>query len=307
MAITVLQRKAAGRGKWQALGCLLLVGILLALSFVVAKLADAAGAPRLSFLVVAMLGTGSLLMGVAWWQRQSISLTQRTLEYAAVSGMLFALPNAIGFLAVRHVGAGFVSLSFAFPILVTWFLAVMLKLEPLRLARLFGVLLGLSGGILVALDKTSGTENSWGWAAIVLAMPIIIATGNLYRTLRWPPDTSPGYLAALMMFGGAASLLPFVLVFEPGQAIELLHSMAMLRLLILEIGIFTVLYLFYFLLQKLAGPVYFSQIGTIAALIGTFIAILGLGEDVPNHLGPAAILIVLGTVLFHLRDRSKAT
>ncbi|MHB0775050.1 EamA family transporter [Halomonas sp. WWR20] len=306
MASIVLRRKATHRGKWRALGCLLLVGTLLALSFVVAKLADTAGAPRLTFLVVSMLGAGSLLLGAAWWQRQPTPLTRRTLEYAAVSGLLFALPNAMGFLAVRHVGAGFVSLSFAFPILVTWFLAVMLKLEPLRLARLLGVLLGLAGGGLLAMGKATGTAGDWGWAAIVLAMPVIIATGNIYRTLRWPTDAAPVFLAALMMFGGAVSLLPFALFFESGQAAGLLASLSVIRLLGLEIGVFTVLYLFYFLLQKLAGPVYFSQIGTVAALIGTFIAILVLDEGLPNHIGSAAALIVLGSFLFHREAQSKA-
>ncbi|GHA86157.1 DMT family transporter [Modicisalibacter luteus] len=307
MACTAFPSKTASRSNWQALGCLLLVGTLLALSFVVAKLADAAGAPRLTFLVVAMLGAGCLLLGAARCQRQPTPLTRRTLEYAAISGMLFALPNAMGFLAVRHVGAGFVSLSFAFPILVTWFLAVMLKLEPLRLARLSGVLLGLAGGVLVGLDKASGTQSSWGWAAIVLAMPVIIATGNLYRTLRWPTDAAPVFLAALMMFGAAASLLPFVLFFEAEQAAGLLSSAAVIRLLAMETGVFTVLYLFYFMLQKLAGPVYLSQIGTVAALIGTIIAVLGLGESLPSHLGWAATLIVVGTALFHRGGQGAAT
>ncbi|GAB2800702.1 DMT family transporter [Halomonas shantousis] len=307
MASPLRLHKTARRGQWQALGCLLLVGTCLALSFIVAKLADTAGAPRLTFLALSMLGAGSLLLGGARWQRQPTPVTRRTVEYAFVSGLLFALPNAMGFLAVRHVGAGFVSLSFAFPILVTWFLAVVLKLEPLRLSRLAGVMLGLAGAVLLALGKISGTGDSWGWAIIVLAMPVIIATGNLYRTLRWPADAAPIFLAALMMFGGVASLLPFVLILEPGQIAGLLASPLVIQLLMAETGIFVVLYLFYFLLQKLAGPVYFSQIGTVAALFGTLVAIIGLGEALPSHLGAAAALIGLGTVLFHRGAQGKAS
>ncbi|MCG7600225.1 hypothetical protein MHM84_10520 [Halomonas sp. McH1-25] len=180
-------------------------------------------------------------------------------------------------------------------------------MEPVRLTRLTGILLGLSGGVLLALGKASETGNSWEWTIIVLAMPIVIATGNLYRTLRWPTSAAPIFLAASMMLGGAVTLLPFVLAFESDQAADLLTSPAIIWLLIVETGIFTVLYVFYFLLQKLAGPVYFSQIGIVAALIGTFIALLGLGEALPSHLGWAVVLIGLGMVLFHREAQKQAT
>ncbi|EPC01038.1 hypothetical protein L861_10725 [Litchfieldella anticariensis FP35 = DSM 16096] len=302
-----LSRKRSDRAGLYAFGCLLLVGTFLALSLVVAKLADGAGAPRLTFLMLAMAGAGAVLAGIAALQRQPMSLDRRMLEYAAVAGALFALPNALAFLAVRHVGAGFISLSFAFPILITWLLAVWLSLERLRAMRLIGVLLGLAGGLVLATAKAGGgADGAWGWAALVLAMPLVIALGNIYRTLRWPTGASPVFLAALMMLGGALTLLPFALSFEPGQIRELAGSTTALRLLLVEIGIFSVLYLFYFVLQKLAGPVYLSQIGTVAALVGTLIAVFALGEAPPPNLGLAGMLVAFGTLLFHRGARTAA-
>src|SRR5690606_41474479 len=107
--------------------------------------------------------------------------------------------------------------SFAFPILVTWLLAVLLRLERLRMVRLLGVLLGLGGGVLLAAAKARGADGAQGWAVLVLAIPVMLAVGNIYRTLRWPSGTSPVFLAALMLFGGALTLLPFSLVTVPGQ------------------------------------------------------------------------------------------
>ncbi|QTP57967.1 EamA/RhaT family transporter [Billgrantia antri] len=287
------------RTGWYALGCLLLVGSLLALSLVVAKLADGAGAPRLSFLMVAVSGAGLLLLVLAGLQRQPMRLDRRIVEYALVSGALFALPNALGFLAVRHVGAGFVSLSFAFPILVTWMLAVGLGMERIRALRLSGVLLGLAGGVLLAWAKAGGMQGAQGWVALVLTIPLIIALGNIYRTLRWPGEAGPVYLAALMLLGGALTLAPFVLALEAHQFGQLIDSTGVLRLLLAEVVVFTVLYVFYFVLQKLAGPVYLSQIGMVAALVGTLIAVSLLGEAVPPYLGLAGALVLLGAVLFH--------
>ncbi|APX93737.1 hypothetical protein BWR19_12760 [Halomonas sp. 1513] len=301
-----LPRKGADQNGLYALGCLLLVGTFLALSLVVAKLADGAGAPRLTFLMAAMTGAGLVLSVIGAIQRQTMRINLRNLEYAAVAGALFAVPNALAFLAIRHVGAGFISLSFAFPILITWVLAVWLSLERLRALRLLGVLLGLSGGLVLATAKAGGAGDAQGWVLLVLAMPLLIALGNIYRTLRWPTGTSPVFLAALMMFGGATTLLPFVLLFEPGEYRALLTSGAAMRLLLVEIAVFSVLYLFYFVLQKLAGPVYLSQIGTVAALVGTLIAVLALGEAPPPNLGLAALLVALGTLLFHRGVRAAS-
>ncbi|QOR37765.1 DMT family transporter [Billgrantia diversa] len=291
--------KPRNRTGWYALACLLLVGSLLALSLVVAKVADGAGAPRLSFLMVAVTGAGVLLLTVATQQPQPMRLDRRIVEYSLVSGALFALPNALGFLAVRHVGAGFVSLSFAFPILVTWVIAVGLGMERVNVLRLLGVLLGLAGGVLLAWAKAGGMQGAQGWVALVLTIPLVIALGNIYRTLRWPGGAGPVYLAALMLLGGALALAPFVLAFEAQQLALLLGSTGVLRLLLAEVAVFTVLYVFYFMLQKIAGPVYLSQIGMVAALVGTLIAVSLLGETVPPYLGLAGVLVVLGAVLFH--------
>lgn len=291
--------KRSDRAGIYAFACLLLVGVLLAASLVVGKLADIAGAPRLTFLLVAMVGAGVILGLVAVIQRKPMPFNRRTLEYAAISGVLIALPNALGFLAIRHVGAGFISLSFAFPILLTWVLAVFLGMERLRAMRFIGVLLGLVGGIVLASAKTGSAGEAQGWVLLVLAMPLVLAFGNIYRTLRWPEGAAPVFLAALMMFGGALSLLPFVLLFEPGQVGVLFESTQVIQLLVFETAVFAILYLFYFVLQQLAGPVYLSQIGTVAALSGTSFAVFVLGEAAPSNLALAAVLVIIGTFLFH--------
>ncbi|QJD58043.1 DMT family transporter [Pseudomonas sp. gcc21] len=282
-----------------ALGCLLLVGSFLALSLVIAKLADESGAPRLSFLMTALIAAALILSGLTAARGQPMPVNRRTLEYAVVSGILFAIPNAVSFLSVRHVGAGFVALSLAFPVLVTWLLAVTLRMEQLRMLRLAGVLLGLAGGVVLALSKGSDAEGAYGWAALVMLMPVVLAFGNIYRTWRWPQNAAPVFLAAVMMLGGALALSPFALTLEAGRLSELFGSARVVMLLLAETAVFAVVYFFFFVLQRIAGPVYLSQIGLVAALVGTLIAILLLGEGLPPNFGVAGILIILGTIIFH--------
>lgn len=191
--------------------------------------------------------------------------------------------------------------SIAFPFIL---IAVSIGLEKLRFSRLLGVLLGLSGGVILAAGKSAGNDAALGWAALILAMPLTIAIGNIYRALRWPAGASPMFLAATMLLCGALCLLPFVQWLEPGQIPALFNHSAILWLLVLETAVFTVLYCFYFVLQKLAGPVYFSQLGTVAAVAGTLMAVFALAEAPPPHLTLAGGLVAIGTVIFHYTGKT---
>lgn len=289
----------AGKASLYAFACLLLVGSFIALSMTVAKLADAAGLPHLSFLSAAMAGAGFVLLVISRVLGQTVPWDAHIAEYALVSGVLLAIPQALGFLAVGQVGAGFVSLSFAFPILITWLLAVMIRLERPNLQRFFGVILGLAAGVLLASGQARSGGAGLLWSLVILAIPLFLATGNIYRTLRWPPRGGPVFLAALMLLGAALALVPIAYLVEAGRLGELVASAEAVWLLLAEIAIFAILYLFFFILQKLAGPVYLSQIGIVAGVVGTLIAVFALGEAPPPNLFLAAALMLAGSLLFH--------
>lgn len=291
-------RKASHTGLF-AFACLLVAGALLALSLIIAKLADQYGASRLSFLMLALAGAGLVLLGVTWRQKKASPITRSVLEYAFVSGLLLALTNALAFLAIRHVGASFISICLAFPVLLTWVLAVMLGLESMRFLRLTGVVLALAGGLVLTLGKASGSSGGGLWIVLVLAVPVLLAIGNIYRTLCWPAGASPLFLASLMLLAGGVLLLPFALLFESATALQLFTSEKLLWLLLAEVAVFSILYFLFFVLQRLAGPVYLSQIGTVAAVFGTTIAVAVLGEALPPNLGLAGALVAAGMVIFH--------
>ncbi|WP_372657913.1 EamA/RhaT family transporter [Hydrogenophaga sp.] len=268
------------------------------MSLVIAKLAVHAGAAPLSLLTLSMLGAGVVLLGKERWNQPAPVLNRRVLEYGLVAGLLFALPNAIGFLAVAHVGAGFLSLTFAFPILLTYALALLLGMDRFHPRKALGVALGLSGGCLLALTKVSTADAPFFWVGLSSLSPILIALGNIYRTRRWPIGASPTYLAAIMLLGGGLLLAPFSLAWSVSGLAALFPSPTAWGLLVAQMALFSLLYSLYFLLQHLAGPVYLSQIGSVAAVIGGAIAINMLGETAPEHLLAAAGLIGCGTVLF---------
>ncbi len=276
----------------------LLVGSLLACSLIVGKLAISAGAAPLAFLCLALLGSGLSLWLLSIMRRQAARLTMRVLEYGLVAGLLFLLPNMVGFLAVRHVGAGFISMTFLFPLLITYCLALIAGLERFSALQALAVLIGLAGGVLLAASKASLGDAPLIWIILTLCGPLVIAAGNLYRTLRWPYGVAPLFLASQMLLMAGLMLLPLVLVAEGMEGFMTAMSHGAMVILVWQMLTFAALYFFYFILQKVAGPVYLSQIGSVAAVVGAGVANFGLGEQLPPNLGIAAFLVAIGVFLF---------
>lgn len=285
---------------------LLLTGTLLAFSIIVARVATDHGAPMLWFLTLAMGGAGSLLLVLATLSGDARGHWPRLLAFSVGAGVFQAVPNAIGYLAVAHVGAGYLALAFAFPLLLTYVLALGFGLERFDPRRALGVSVALCGGMLLVVAKFDGLADGAvpdseliGWVLAASAIPLIIAGGNLYRTRFWPEGAQPRLLAALMLLLAATLTAPFAVAVEGRQDLaQLLHSDALVTLVGINIAAFALQFVAYFELQRTAGPVYFSQIGSVAAAVGTPAAVLFLGESLPGNFAVAAVLIVVGAVLF---------
>ncbi|WP_422376021.1 DMT family transporter [Roseibium sp.] len=295
----------------QPLVLLLVVGSFLAVSTVIAKAAPQVGWHPLALLQWSILGgaTGLYLItrmaGLGKGVRQGgavIGLDRRLVIYLTLSGLLFIAPNMIAVVAAPKVGAGFVSLSFAFPLVLTYALAVLLRLERLQVLRGAGVLFGLAGGVLLAVSGAElSVEASW-WSTVALSIPVFLAVGNIYRTLKWPDGAKPVNLALGMMATGFLALGAFNLA-TGVPVVPQDWSTAAVGLLVAQIAIFAVQYGLYFRLQQTAGPVYLSQIGSVAAVVGLGLGYLVFGE-IPNAAKLAAVASVgAGIVLVTLGRR----
>ncbi len=88
---------------------------------------------------------------------------------------------------------------------------------------------------------------------------------------------------------------------QRSQRVELAilwHDSDILLLTLAGSAVVAAQYLLQFRLQALAGPVFMSQIGGVAAKVGAVIAVLVLGEAPPASLWPAVLLIACGTPWF---------
>lgn len=292
------------------LGCLLTTGALIGLSTNLAKLASEVGLAPLAFLAWAVTGAAAVLTVVQAVRGRLPELTRQTVEYFAVSGLVsVAAPNLLFFAAAPRIGAGFVALSIAFPPLFTYVGALLLGMERFRAGRAAGVTLALSGAALLAALKLSAPGAAPPWIAATFLAPVLLAVGNIYRTARWPDGATPDQLAPGML--GASGLM----LLAPGALVALAGiegtrggfslavptgSWAPALLILVQVAVFSVMYLLFFVLQKRGGPVYLSLLGSVAAVVGVPIAVFLLGEAPPDGLASGGALIALGVGLVTL-------
>lgn len=296
----------------QPLVLLLVVGSFLAVSTVIAKAGPLAGWHPLALLQWSILGgaIGLFVITQAFAGRRRADTEQpntgrgKLIGYLVMSGLLFIAPNMIAVMAAPKVGAGFVSLSFAFPLVLTYAFAVLLRIERFQLLRGTGVLFGLAGGLLLAVSGSDlSVEASW-WSLVALSIPVFLATGNIFRTYFWPEGAKPVDLALGMMATGFLALAAFNAAMGISVVPQSWTPMAS-GLLAAQIAIFAVQYGLYFRLQQTAGPVYLSQIGSVAAVVGLGLGYAVFGE-VPNAAKLAAVASVgAGIVLVTLGRRSR--
>lgn len=281
---------------------LIVTGSLLGLFVFLAGIAMGRGWSPLAFLVWSGLGS-ALLMGLAVAATEQLPpLSTPLLRYALLSGLIsFTLPNAISFLAIPHVGAGFVALCLAFSPILTYGLAIPLKLDRLSAIGAAGMALGLGGAGLLALSQVEG-GGGWFWILAAMSAPAALAAGNIYRTWDWPAGVSGRILAPAMVLTGSlgaglAALASGATLAPPDW------SRAALEPLVAQVLLLAIYYNCHFVLQRIGGPVVLSQISWVGALVGKGAAVVWLGERAPPGLIPAFLLVLLGVILVSKRPR----
>jgi drug/metabolite transporter (DMT)-like permease len=267
---------------------LLLVGSLLGLNFPLGKLAGAAGIPPLVWAAVISTGAAATLGLVLVVRGPRPDLNLQYLRYFSVTALVsYAIPNALVFTAIPHLGSAYTAILFALSPMFTVAFSLAVRLRSPGRLELTGVAIGFLGTILVASARGEvGREVEWLWIGVGVLVPFSLAIGNVYRTLDLPQraDTLVWATGAL----GAAPALASV----PG-------------LVLLQVAASAGMFALFFQLQVVGGPVTLSQIGIVAAAVGVIGGTLGFGERYPAVVWIGIAIIAAGVSLT-VRARMRA-
>lgn len=276
---------------------LVLNGSFIAAIYTLAKLAGQSGVSALGVLAFQLLAAAVAVTLVAAVAGRLPRLDRATLRYAAVAGALgIAAPNLVTFAALGHLPAGLVGVIGALSPVFTYGLALLLRVERLQRMRAFGIVLGLAGVLVLLLPRSALPDASLlPWALLALAGPLLLAGGNLFRTLAWPPGLHP-------LSAASALLLTQAMVFVPAAALlgELRLPTAGLEAVDLALlgagALTTAFYLTAFELQRRAGPVVVGQLGYVITVASLLLGAWVFGER-PGAATAAAVLLVFAGVL----------
>ncbi|MBA2057138.1 DMT family transporter [Psychrobacter cryohalolentis] len=298
MVSSAQQRTLGHKQTWLLpLLCLLAGGALIGISTNLAKYAGEIGLTPLAFLFWSITGAAVILFIYALWRRELPPLNKPILSYYFVAALVsVAGSNLIFFSAIPHVGASFVALIISLPPLLTYLAAIVLRIEPFTKLRALGVVSALAGAGVLAVRKFSAPDASVFWIVLTLCGPVLLAIGNIYRTLYWPANLSASALAPGMLIA-ASGLLALVSIVPHYSLAVPMTALLPLGVIVLQAFVFAAQFLLLFLLQKTGGPVLLSLLGAVGAVVGVPIAIFLQNESPPEGLILGASLIGLGVML----------
>jgi drug/metabolite transporter (DMT)-like permease len=246
---------------------------------------------------VVSLGAGGILFAALLASGRRIRLTAHRLRYFVVTAAIsYAFPNLLMFSAIPHLGAGYTGIMFTLSPVITLVFSILLGVRRPNMLGVLGIGVGFVGAVMVALTRgEAGQPAALFWVAMGLLVPVSLAVGNIYRSWDWPDGTGPielavgSHLAAAAMLAAGIFLLPGGGAFAPLAGVPLIVTA--------QAASASAMFVFFFRLQAVGGPVYLSQIGYVAAAVGLFSGTLFLGERYQWLTWFGAVIITAGVVI----------
>ncbi len=247
----------------------------------------------ISFVV---LGAICLLRGI-----KPVVDRQRLVFFFVVGVLGTILPNSFSYLAITHLPASVISIVLASVPMFAMVIALGLRLEPFRLRRSLGVLLG-AGAIVLLIGPDSSLPDP-GKAVFVLVAavgPFCYGLEGNYLAIRTPPGTPP--VTVLLGASAVGALIAAPLALSTGSWINPLVPWGAAEWALLTASIFHALvYTGYVWLVGVAGAVFASQIAYVVTVTGFFASTYFLDETHSVWVIGALAAMVGGLILVQPR------
>ena len=281
---------------------LIALGALWGGMLVLGRIATAHGVSPLAFSFWNAIGGAVAIGAIARLRGIPLVLNPCYLRYYLIAGLVSsAVPNSLAFLVVDPLGAGITGILYALSPFFTYAFAMSLSLERFDRMRSLGLAAGLTGTILILLPKTTTPDDTMlHWLLIGLSMPVVLAAGNIFRSSAWPDGAHSLTLATGMLAAAALMLLPVLLVTDSFYIpLPIAHDGDMATLAVLAVS--ALIYLLYFEVLRLGGPVFFSQVSYVIAAASMILGIVIFDERHALWVWLAVAMIFAGILLVNKR------
>lgn len=285
------------------IGLLIWCGTLLGVGFPLSKLSAAAGVPPMVWALLVSVGTCTALFPFVALRGQLRLPRGQLLRYVLVTGLVTSAGiNVMIFGLVPKLGAGQVGMMFALSPVATLAVSSLFGLKTPSRLGLFGIVFGLVGALMVAFGR-GGVHGTLIWSLVGLTIPLILAAGNVYRTLDWPEGEPPIVLAFWSQMVAIVTLVVVMATRGDGIALHTVAEVPWAATAQMVAAALTIPA--FFQLQRVGGPVMLSQIGYVAAAVGLIVGVALLGERYGPVSWLGAAITSLGIALTILAQTGK--
>ncbi|MDH3737977.1 MAG: DMT family transporter [Alphaproteobacteria bacterium] len=286
---------------------LLALGSLWGLSPAFTKFLALEGIPPIGAVFWQTLIAGCGLLIMCRIRRVAIELDRKYLVYSGVMGAVgIALPNSNMVFVVGHIPAGLMSIIIVTAPVITYVVAVAIRLELVDTRRAAGVFLGLIGVAVLVLPRGSlPSPEMLPFALLAFITPTAWALTNVYAEAARPRGTDAMVLAMGTMF--AAAITALVAALATGQFHPIWQDFAIGDQALIVYGLITVgTFFLYFTVVLLAGAVYLAQVGYITVIMGLGWGAWFYGEEPSAWTWLAVVLVFAGLALVNFGKRRQA-
>jgi len=287
---------------------LLALGSLWGLSPAFTKFLALEGIPPIGAVFWQTLIAGIGLLAMCRIRRVAIGLSRRHLFYYGVMGAAgIALPNSNMVFVLGHIPAGLMSVIIVTAPVITYVVAVAIRLEIIDARRAGGVALGFAGAAVLVLPSGSlPSPEMLPFALLAFITPLAWALTNVYAEAARPHGADPMTLAMGTMF--AAAITSLIAALATGSFHPIWRDFGIGDQALIGYGLITILTFFlYFTVVSLSGAVYLAQVGYITTLMGLGWGAWFYGEEPSAWLWLAVVLVFGGVALVNIGKGRRAS
>ncbi|HHF7348041.1 TPA: DMT family transporter [Legionella feeleii] len=281
---------------------LIMLGFIWGSGYSLAKYAMTNGVPPLGYAFWQALGPALLLLLTSFITQNNTILQPRNWPFFLVCGLVgIAIPNTNMYFIAPHIPAGLLAVLVNTVPLLVYPLALAAGQERFDVWRIFALVLGMTGILLIIAPDNGHLFSSWTLLALI--SPLCFALCSIYIAAYQPQKLNALQAASGMLLAASLLLTPIVIQQQAFYPLSTPFTTAK-QVVLLEIILSSLGYILFFQLVRLAGPVFYSLTGGMVALTGLFWGFVVFNET-PNYLQSLAIFCVISALFLVSWRQSK--
>ena len=276
----------------------ILLGSAWGLSIILIKYAAQSGINFFQIIFVSTVGVATTLFCYLRLTNRRFAYSSRFLLFGLICGSTaYFVPEFFSLMVLEHISAGLLSIVLTTSPLFTYLLALMFKEDELNIRKVFGLIIGFLGVLILLLSRnTFSIEQINTWLFLSFLIALSYAIHDVYASMNWPGD----YDAIEVAFGESIFVgvlaLPFMLFnLNISESIVNWHNGYWIVILLTVLWSFERI-LFFSTIKK-GGAVFAAQAAYVSPPVSILLGMLLFDETFEIILWVCLIIILISVTL----------